>query len=205
MGVELVNRSFVKELFNISEHRAKTPMNLEGHKTSYRELVTTSPRDGSMRTIAEYMAGDEQYLLPHYIQAERDLRRLGLHRVEEAIDDLTKEELRQFVVYLIAQSKLRQEEDEAKLNTRIGHTRELSKNEEWLRHTRELSKDAGWLRSLAQLNRLRMLYADEKEKREGTWIGCWFCNNQPIPVFDQFMFKMWVIRKLKRWLGIQHK
>jgi hypothetical protein len=192
MGVELVNRSFVRELFNVPESRAKTPMNLEQHKAAYQELVTTSPRDGSMRTIAEIVSGDEQYLLPHYIQAERDSRRLGLHRVEEAIDDLTKEELREFVVYLIAQSKLRQEEDEAKLNTLIGHTRKLSKDKEWLR-------------SLAQLNRLRMLYADEKEKREGTWIGCWFCNNQPIPVFDQFMFKMWVIRKLKRWLGIQHK
>jgi hypothetical protein len=92
MGVELVNRSFVRELFNVPERRAKTPMTLEQHKTAYQELVTTLPRDGSMRTIAEYMAGDEQYLLPHYIQSERDLRRLGLHRVEEAIDDLTKEE-----------------------------------------------------------------------------------------------------------------
>lgn len=205
MGVELVNRGFVRELFNIPERRAKNPMTLAQHKAAYQELVTTNPRDGSMRTIAEYMAGDEQYLLPHYIQAERDFRRLGLHRIEEAIDDLTKDELKTFVAYLVAQSKLRQEQDEAKLNTRIGHTRELAKNEEWVRYTRELSKDEGWLRSLAQLNRLRMLYADEKEKRAGTWIGCWFCNNQPIPVFDQFMFKMWVIRRIKRWLGIPHK
>lgn len=188
MGVELVNRGFVRELFNIPERRAKNPMTLAQHKAAYEELVTTNPRDGSMRTIAEYMAGDEQYLLPHYIQAERDFRRLGLHRVEEAIDDLNKDELKIFVAYLIAQSKLRQEQDEAKLNARIGHARKLSQDEEWLR-------------SLAQLNKLRMLFNDAMPD-DG---GCWFCENKPIPCFDKVVLKMWIIRRIKRWLGIRHK
>jgi hypothetical protein len=188
MGVELVNRSFVNELFNVPERRAKTPMNLAQHKAAYEELVTTNPRDGSMRAIAEYLNSDKQDMLFHYIQEERDIRRLGLHRVEEAIDDLTKDELKIFVAYLIAQSKLRQEQDEAKLNARIGHARKLSQDQEWLR-------------SLAQLNKLRMLFNDAMPD-DG---GCWFCENKPIPCFDKFVLKMWIIRRIKRFFGIPHK
>lgn len=192
MGVELVNRSFVRELFNVPERRAKIPMSLGQHKAVYQELVTTNPRDGSMRTIAEYFAGAEIHLLPHYIQSERDIRRLALHRVEEAIDDLGKQELKEFVVYLVEQSKRRQEDDEEKLNTLIGYTRKLSKDEEWFKN-------------LAQVNRLRLIFADASEMGEGVRVGCWFCENRVIPIFDPFMFKMWVIRQLKRWLGIRHR
>ncbi|MGE5052908.1 MAG: hypothetical protein ACM3WP_01985 [Acidobacteriota bacterium] len=188
MGVELVNRGFVRELFNIPERRATTPMTLAQHKDVYQELVTTNPRDGSMRAIAEYLNSDKQDMLFHYIQEERDIRRLALHRVEEAIDDLTKDELKKFVAYLIEQSKQRQAEDEAKLNARIGHARTLSQDQEWLR-------------SLAQLNKLRMLFNDAMPD-DG---GCWFCENKPIPCFDKLVLKMWVIRGVKRFFGIPHK
>ena len=194
MGVELVNRSFVKELFNIPERYAKQPLTLEGHKAAYQEMVTTFPRDGSMRAIAEYLNGDKQDMLFHYIQAERDTRRLGLHRVDEAIDDLTKEELKAFVAYLIEESKRRQADDEAKLNGVIHRVRKLSTDGDWLRSLTEL-------RSLAQSNKLRMLFNDVMPD-DG---GCWFCENKPIPVFDKFVLKMWVIRRLKRLLGIPHK
>jgi hypothetical protein len=187
MGVELVNRSFVNELFNVTERRAKNPMTLEEHKAAYRELVTSKPRDGSLRSIAEYMNGDELCLLPHYVQAERDVRRLGLHRVEEVID-LSKEELKAFVAYLIEESKDRQAQDEAKLNQAI-------------RVGKKASADEAWLGSLAQLNRLQMLFSEKADFR----VGCWFCKNKPIPMFDPFMFKMWWIRKLKRLFGIPHR
>lgn len=145
-----------------------------------------------MRSVAEYLNSDQMDFLPQYIQNERDIRRLALHRVEEAIDDLTKEELKTFVAYLIEESKRRQEDDEEKLNTLIGYTLKLSKDEEWLR-------------SLAQLNRLRLLFADESEKRDGTWVGCWFCKNQPLPMFDPFLGKMWLLRRVKRLFGIRHR
>lgn len=161
-------------------------MTLEERKAAYQNLVATNPRDGSMRATAEYLAGDEQYLLPQHIQGERDIRRLALHRVEEAIDDLDKKELKKFVVYLIEQSKRRQEEDEQKYNTLIGTAKKAS-------------KDETWVRSVAQLNRLQLLFAD------GVHVRCWCCKNRPIPVFTPFLFWMWALRLGKRWLGIRHR
>jgi hypothetical protein len=78
------------------------------------------------------------------------VRRLGLHRVEEAINDLTKEELKAFVAYRIEELKDRQAQYEAKFNPAIHVGKEASAAE-------------AWLRKLAQLNRLQMLFCEKAE------------------------------------------
>src|SRR5579872_447319 len=154
-------------------------MTLEQHKAAYRELMANNPRDGSYRSIGEYINSDKQEILVLDIQAERDLRRWGLHRVEAAIPDLSQKELLQFVKFLSEESKIRQEQHESLLAGAIGFLRKAS-------------KDAEWLQSIAQLNKLRLRYLDEVGHK-GTWDGCWFCDNQAIMVFDPTLFVRWLL------------
>jgi|SRR5579859_1487989 len=156
---------------------------LEQHKAAYRDLMVNNPRDGSYRSIGEYINSDKQEILVLDIQAERDLRRWGLHRVEEAIPDLSQKELLKFVRFLSEESKRRQEKHEELLMGAISFVRKAS-------------NDAEWLHSIAQLNKLRLRYLDEAGHK-GTWDGCWFCDNQAIMVFDPTLFVRWLLFQIE--------
>jgi hypothetical protein len=95
---------------------------LAEHKKAFREMVETLPTTGCFRQMASAMGFptlSEFDTLQHLAQAERDVRRLGLHRVMDALDDLTREELREFVTFLVQESRERQEEIEDALNPMV--------------------------------------------------------------------------------------
>jgi len=90
-------------------------------KRSFRDMIEKLGReDGHYYFLPELLdapALDGVGHLAHVIQAERDLRRLGLHTIEEAVaGGLGLDGVRELVAFLIAESKDRQDEVERELN-----------------------------------------------------------------------------------------
>jgi len=70
--------------------------------------------DGCFRQLPQIIPGLPEMSrvdhLFHIAQAERDVRRLGLHRVEDALNaGISQDDLREYVKFLIAESKARQD------------------------------------------------------------------------------------------------
>jgi hypothetical protein len=94
-------------------------MTLEDHKKKFQLMVETEPTTGRMLDLVGMMnvrGMNRVDHLCHTIQSERNVRRLALHRVEEALADpcLSRDDLTSFVQFLIAESKARQEDLEYK-------------------------------------------------------------------------------------------
>lgn len=156
-------------------------MNLEKRKAAFLTLEANERRNGYQKMCADYIADGTVDSLLFEVQAERDVRRLGLHRIEEAIDDLTKEELKDFVAFLLEQSKLRQLSIEEKFA-------------ESLCFVQRASKDTEWLQALKKLNRLAVSNNE----------NCWFCGHQPLVFFRKKIgFAPFMYRAFRWWLFVR--
>lgn len=94
-------------------------MTLEDHKKNFQTMADTEPTTGEWLNLVGMMnvrGLNRIDHLCHLIQSERNVRRLALHRVEEALadPDLSRDDLTSFVQFLIAESKARQEDLEYK-------------------------------------------------------------------------------------------
>jgi hypothetical protein len=86
-------------------------MTLEQHKKKFQQM---EPTNGLYLQAAKTLGLPTCSNLDHYlhlVESERAVRRLGLHRVWDALSDpdLSRDDLMQLVAFLIEQSRQRQE------------------------------------------------------------------------------------------------
>jgi hypothetical protein len=135
---------------------AKEKRTLTDHIESFIAMVTTNPITETFVKSADYINEAVPDHVLYEMQRERDVRRLGLYRVEEALPDLSREELAGFVKFLLTESKERQKLVEQKLEKLAMACKSNSENEELLN-------------SLRKLNRMSVVCG----------YGCWFCGEKP--------------------------
>jgi hypothetical protein len=89
---------------------------LSEHKTAFMEMQENQLTTECMRMQNKalgFSTMEKDDRNKYLVQSERDMRRLALHRVEEALNDgLGLEDLKEFVAFLIQESKDRQDEIE---------------------------------------------------------------------------------------------
>ncbi|HKV81466.1 MAG TPA: hypothetical protein VJP02_25185 [Candidatus Sulfotelmatobacter sp.] len=88
-------------------------MKLEEHKKNFLHIPI------GRKTVWDISKPSDLKNMLHAAEEERTTRRLGLHRVEEALADadLSRDEIAQYVQFLIAESKRRQQEIEQVIPT----------------------------------------------------------------------------------------